>query len=97
TAPPTSLRIDFLPIAPGIRSPRCSVEVSLRVLRTSGEQIARSPPAKDPTGEPGRAAATLGPRSGSRPSAAALKFLHHPTQARLGTSNRKAALESYAC
>src|SRR5262249_59675209 len=29
-------------------------------------------------------------------SAADLKFLDHPRQARLGTSNRKAALESYA-
>jgi hypothetical protein len=29
-----------------------------------------------------------------RPSAADLKFLHHPRQTRSGTSNRKAALES---
>ena len=30
-------------------------------------------------------------------SAADLKFLHRPRQAHLGTSNRKAALEPYAC
>ena len=32
-----------------------------------------------------------------RAGAAELKFLHHLRQARLGTSNRKAAPESYAC
>jgi len=31
------------------------------------------------------------------PGAADLKFLHHLPQSRPGTSNRKAALESYSC
>jgi hypothetical protein len=42
-----------------------------------------------------RAPMDLKPRVGENAASAAdLKFLHHLRQARLGTSNRKAALES---
>jgi hypothetical protein len=38
-----------------------------------------------------------GERAEGRASAADLKFLHHLPHTREGTSNRKAALESYGC
>jgi hypothetical protein len=37
------------------------------------------------------------PKNRRPASAADLKFLHHLPQSRPGTSNRKAALESYIC